>query len=122
MLGLCQHHTNVTKLVSIGIGPDKVEWTTERLQALGVDTTNLPFEWSHKISLHTSKYAEYGDRMPESFGGIDFHPTYEGKMIRWLREREALRPDEGLGFWIVGSEAQLEVVRPFYTHEVRHED
>ena len=67
---------------------------------------------------HDSKYAAYSDRMPESFGGIDFHPTYEGKMIRYMREHELFTKleDKGYGFWIVGSESNPEVCRPYFTH------
>ena len=100
------------KVVSLGIGPDKVEWTKERLKRLGVES--FSFDWNYKISLHESGFATYGQWMPEKFGGISFHPTYEGKMIRWLKNNEALTPDAGLGFWIVGSQAHEDVVRPFY--------
>lgn len=106
MLGLYQmkdrHH--VRKLISIGIGPDRREFTTSRLRRMGVDLNNLGFEWDNSHSLHDSGYAGYSDAMPESFGGINFHPTYEGKMIRWMKEHGWLVPNVGLGFWIVGSD------------------
>lgn len=110
-------HKNIKKVVSIGIGPDRVSWTQERLGRLGV-TPPLKFQWNRKVSLHTSGFATYGDAMPESWAGIDFHPRYEGKMIRWLKEQGTLQDAdlyEGkLGFWIVAGEADEKVVAKSY--------
>lgn len=105
-------HKNLKTLVSVGIGPDKVRWTQERLEALGVRPP-LPFKWNHKVSLHDSGYAAYGDRMPASYAGIDFHPTYEGKIVRWMQERGALE-GPGLGFWIVAGEADEAALAKLY--------
>jgi hypothetical protein len=43
--------------------------------------------------------------MPWREAGIRFHPTYEGKMMRYLRGAQAAEyvGDDAL-FWIVGSE------------------
>lgn len=110
-------HKNLKQVVSIGIGPDKVRWTQERLEHLGLKPP-LPFKWNRKLSLHTSGYAGYSDRMPESYAGIGFHPTYEGKIIRYLKEQGTLGDgvDHGgkLGFWIVAGEADEAVVCKHY--------
>ena len=58
--------------------------------------------------------------MPETFGGIKFHPTYEGKMIRYLKSQGWIPEDGSVGFWIVGSEPSLEVIEQFYTHNPDH--
>jgi hypothetical protein len=62
----------------------------------------------HFIDLHGTKQVKYHDRVPWEYEGITFHPTYEGKIMRWLHEK---RPDlispENL-FWIVGSEPKIE--------------
>lgn len=115
LYGLSFDSKNVTKVVSIGIGPNKVEWTKKRLEMLGV--TRFDFEWNTKVSLHDSGFAAYGDRMEEKYEGIRFHPTYEGKIIRWMKKNEALVPDSGLGFWIVAGEADEAVMQPYYTAE-----
>jgi 1-aminocyclopropane-1-carboxylate deaminase/D-cysteine desulfhydrase-like pyridoxal-dependent ACC family enzyme len=115
MLGLARNPHNLRKLVSIGIGPDKLAWTKSRLRVMGVDPENLPFDWNYKISLHDSGYASYSDLMPETYDDIVFHPTYEGKMIRWLREQGSLDNPEGLGFWIVGADTDPAVCRPYFT-------
>ena len=82
---------------------------------MGVNMDQLPFKWRHE-SLHDTGYAKYSDHFKgESRGPINFHPTYEAKMWRWLRERDELRFDGTEGFWIVGSAPDKKVVEPFYT-------
>ena len=105
LTGLAQHPHKVRKLVSVGIGPDKTDTVRHRLQVMGIDPAALPFEWDHSISLHTSGYASYGDRMRDDLCGVPGHPTYEGKIFRWLKANNTLSHNGKEGFWIVGSEA-----------------
>lgn len=115
LLGLSRDSHNVTELLTLGIGPDKRDWMRERLNIMGVNMDQLPFKWRHE-SLHDTGYAKYSDHFKgESRGPINFHPTYEAKMWRWLRERDELRFDGTEGFWIVGSAPDKKVVEPFYT-------
>ena len=115
LLGLSRDCKNLRELFTIGIGPDKRAWVKERLEIMGVDTEALPFIWRH-YSLHDNKYSSYSDKFKgENFDGINFHPTYEAKMWRWLREHEAIDQDDRTAFWIVGSAANTKVVEPFYT-------
>ena len=115
LLGLSRDSKNVKVLYTLGIGPDKMDWVAERCAKLGVDIHGFPFKWKHH-SLHDSGFSTYQDSMPESFGGIDFHPTYEGKMIRYLKSQGWVPEDESVGFWIVGSEPKMDVIRPFFTN------
>lgn len=116
MLGLSRNCNNLRTLQTIGIGPDKRAWLRERLAYIGVNADKLPFEWKHS-SLHDSGYSKYTDKFKgESFGGISFHPTYEAKMWRWLETTCPLPADDSTAFWIVGSEPDLNVIRPFFTH------
>jgi len=116
LLGLSRDSKNVKMLYTLGIGPNKMDWVAERCEKMGVDIHNFPFKWKH-YSLHDNNFATYQDQMPESFGGIDFHPTYEGKMIRYLKTQGWVPEDGTVGFWIVGSEPKLEVIEKFYTHD-----
>lgn len=117
ILGLSKAPENVTKLFTLGIGPDKRQWMLERLKIMGVDTENLPFEWRH-FSLHDSGYSKYSDKFNgEEFSGIKFHPTYEAKMWRWLNEQRFFDQQTGVGFWIVGSAPSTRVIEPFYTQK-----
>ncbi len=119
LLGLSRDSLNVRELFTLGIGPDKRDWMRKRLGLMGVDPDRLPFKWRH-FSLHDSGYSSYSDKFAgESYGGIDFHPTYEAKMVRWLRENDMIfeRPDDRTGFWIVGSAPDRRVAEQFFTLE-----
>ena len=119
MLGLSRNPKNVDTLFTLGIGPDKREWMSERLALMGVDVNNLPFNWKH-FSLHDSGYSKYTDHFNgEHFDGIHFHPTYEAKMWRWLNTQntlgKVLPKNDSVGFWIVGGAPNPEVIKPFFT-------
>lgn len=91
------------RVVLVGVGPDRSGWLRDRLAYVGVDVADQPYELVH-LPLHPG-YARYADRMPETADGIVFHPTYEGKVVRYLNEA---RPpwwtarDGSTCLWIVG--------------------
>lgn len=115
LLGLSRDSKNLDRLRIIGIGPDKRAWVQERMGLMGVDVEKLPFRVEYH-SLHTSGYAAYSQHFKgEEYEGIKFHPTYEAKIWRWLRESASLSTDDRTGFWIVGSAPDTRVVEPFYT-------
>lgn len=90
------------QVVLVGVGPDRMDWLWNTLAKAGVDRADLP-EIKH-ISLH-GWYADYADLMPETSDGIVMHPTYEGKVVRYLNEAKPLRwrlRDGSAGLWIVG--------------------
>lgn len=72
------------RVVLIGVGPDRSAWMWDRLSKIPnrVREEELGFEVQH-IPLH-GWYADYGDRMPETADEIVMHPTYEGKVVRFL--------------------------------------
>lgn len=94
---------HLKRVVLVGVGPDKWPWLMHRLESVGVDLSALPFKIK-LMPLHPH-FAEYKDRMSEHQDGIDFHPTYEGKVVRFL---DTVRPswwterDGTTGLWIVG--------------------
>lgn len=91
------------QVVLIGVGPDRTAWLRERLAYVGTPLANLPFELIHQ-TLHPD-FARYTDRMPETVDGIAFHPTYEGKIVRYLNQTAptwwAVRDDQTC-LWIIG--------------------
>lgn len=115
LLGLSRDSHNIKELFTLGIGPDKRSWLRERLNKIGVDIDNLPFTWNHH-SLHDTGFSKYSDHFNgEKWDGINFHPTYEAKMWRWLRLNNYVEQDDSTGFWIVGSAPSTKVIEPFYT-------
>lgn len=115
MLGLLRDPKNVEELFTVGIGPDKLPWVRARLQYIGLDVDHLPFKWRH-YSLHDTGFSKYSDHFKgEQYDGINFHPTYEAKMWRWLTQNDQLDYDDSTAFWVVGSAPNPKVIEPFYT-------
>lgn len=112
LLGLQKHQHNVRRVVSLGIGPDKCRWVRERLQCLGVSPDNLTHEWEH-VSLHDAGFCTYQTEMPAAWAGVEFHPTYEGKLINWLSKNRPFKQDGTECFWIVGSKPSMAVLEKF---------
>lgn len=116
VLGLTRDRGNLERLYTIGIGPDKRAWLEDRLIYAGVDLKLLKgLKWRHH-SLHDTGYSSYSDKFTgEAWDGIEFHPTYEAKIWRYLREHSPLEADDKTGLWIVGSAADPRVLDPFMT-------
>jgi hypothetical protein len=120
ILGLMRDPKNVKELFTIGIGPNKLPWMKARFQHIGMDIDSLPFKWRHH-SLHDTGFSKYSDHFTgENFDGITFHPTYEAKMWRWLRNHDPIEQDDRTGFWIVGSAPNQKVIEPFYTRRLEN--
>lgn len=102
LYGLNEHRpANLRQVILMEIGPIRRDWALERLSSVGRPWFNLNVEF---ITLH-EVWASYGDKMPETMEDIVFHPTYEGKMIRWLnlvKPEWWARRDGTTCFWIVG--------------------
>lgn len=123
ILGLSRSPGNLKKLLTLGIGPSKMSWLWERLRLMNIDLDRLGFQWNH-FSLHDSGYAKYTDHFRgEAFEGIEFHPVYEAKMWRWLRDTGTMGRLQaefpgGVGFWVVGSDPSVKAMEPFFTHAI----
>ncbi len=66
----------------------------------------------HHYDLHTTKLVDYLELVPFHRSGIDFHPTYEGKVMNFLHTRPGEFRDfwdtGRSAFWIVGAEVKTE--------------
>jgi 1-aminocyclopropane-1-carboxylate deaminase/D-cysteine desulfhydrase-like pyridoxal-dependent ACC family enzyme len=104
LYGLSRFGRLPERVVLVGVGPDRSDWLHRRLKAAGAGELFNITMLEH-FPLH-GWFANYGDRMPETIDGIEMHPTYEGKVVRflngsglaWWHDR-----DETTLFWIVGS-------------------
>lgn len=117
---------SLSRVVLVGIGPSRLSWLYERLgtigEATGRDIRGL-FTWISggepvtawgtgtvlldHYDLHGTGYVQYAERRPYRSDGIEFHPTYEGKVMTWLEDVRPYwwRPADGSTLlWIVGSE------------------
>jgi hypothetical protein len=82
------------------IGPDRLPWLEKRLQRL--TSEDLPEILVNR--LHPG-FATYGDRMPEKIDGVVMHPTYEGKVVRYLdltSPKWWVQPEGKTLMWVVG--------------------
>jgi hypothetical protein len=64
----------------------------------------------HHYDLHTTKYVDYQDEMPYTYEDVEFHPTYEGKVMTYVNERLPELFNENTMFWIVGSKPRKEIM------------
>lgn len=89
-------------VVTLGIGPARVDWVRDRLRSLG--RTMAPHGIRHEHIQLSPVWATYGDKMPYKHVEIVMHPTYEGKCWRYLQAtRHAWwKPDDHTAFWVVG--------------------
>ena len=62
----------------------------------------------HHFDLHTTKYVDYQDEMPYNYGKVEFHPTYEGKVMTYVMEKMPELFGQKTMFWIVGSKPYKE--------------
>jgi 1-aminocyclopropane-1-carboxylate deaminase/D-cysteine desulfhydrase-like pyridoxal-dependent ACC family enzyme len=115
---------NVRNVHLIGIGPSKLGYLLSRLQIIGrareqdllgdfksvhnpKACENARYRMYYR-DLHRMGLADYQDEVPYALDGIEFHPTYEGKVVRHVRENmpELMKPTTL--FWIVGSKPRIE--------------
>jgi hypothetical protein len=95
----------------MGNVPKHKKWTDERLDFIReVTGEELPLPYKFvEHDLVDSGYTTYKEMKPYSYGGIAFHPRYEGKCLNYIKENLAhfrsLLNDNSL-FWIVGSQPQ----------------
>ena len=138
LYGLARFRPRLRHVVLFGIGPNRLGWIHDRLRAIerasGVPIVHLfrrvftssphlafaqntdagcgeasPYLLTH-YDLHTTKFAAYQDEMPFAMADIEFHPTYEGKVLTYIHKNRETFADFWSGramFWIVGSKPRL---------------
>lgn len=111
------------RVVLFGIGPPRLDWARDRLRQIeevtGTEIQSL--FWGDRAQypvtlhdLHTSGFTTYQDEVPGSYAGINFHPTYEGKVLAYIRAnpqwfQETWESGRAC-FWIVGSRPSWEAM------------
>ena len=75
------------------------------------DISNNKYSFNlHHHDLHTTGYVDYQDEMPYNYHGIELHPTYEGKVITYVKEKIPQILNDKTMFWIVGSKPRKEIM------------
>lgn len=128
LYGLAKHPrpSRLRRIVTVGIGPDRLAWTWDRLGALGVKDGyryNLPsclkrdpiarnyLELVH-VDPHGEGFSTYEMEMREKLGDLALHPTYEGKVKRYLDTHYPHVLNEDACLWIVGGPATAAAMEP----------
>lgn len=124
LLGLQQARPpRLRRIVLVGIGPDRNRWLWDRLARLEVQDgyrynvadclRREPKERNYLELVYLDAYAvfPYDQLVKEKVGDVVLHPTYEAKVVRYLKERHPHLLCEDSCLWIVGgpqSEAAME--------------
>jgi 1-aminocyclopropane-1-carboxylate deaminase/D-cysteine desulfhydrase-like pyridoxal-dependent ACC family enzyme len=96
-------NTRLERFVLVGVGPDRSDWLRHRLDVAGA--TEIYNQLQIDVMPLHPWFAEYGDKMPETVDDIVMHPTYEGKVARFLNGSKLdwwHNRDRTTGLWIVG--------------------
>jgi 1-aminocyclopropane-1-carboxylate deaminase/D-cysteine desulfhydrase-like pyridoxal-dependent ACC family enzyme len=130
LTGLALYLPPIFAVHLIGIGPSRVAWIEQRLEKIErwldlrirdlfyrhypaqyrrvADTANLTARSNayHLFyeDLHGTGVVDYQQEVPWEYEGIQFHPTYEGKVMRHLNQHHQNLMVSGQScLWIVGS-------------------
>lgn len=125
---------NLKNVYLIGIGPKKLKFINERLSLIklqsGVNTLNfnLGFETDELKSepdlnpynikyfdIHSIPKYDYQNEVKFSYNGVNFHPTYEGKVMDYVTKNLPELICDKTMLWIVGSKPTIEPMLPNLT-------
>ena len=98
---------NLKMVVLAGMGPDRTKWLKTRLELMGLE---YPYKLCHRVDLFERGWTNYGKRVSHRIDGFDGHPTYEGKLMRWIDEKDRWWAEGGpdkVCMWVVGNERPL---------------
>ena len=103
LCGIARYGLHVKNVYGIGCAPNRQEKIRHYSEAIEYETGLV-------VPLHVLRYIDafntlsgykYEQTMKESYHGINFHPRYEAKTFRWLRQQK-LEGDTLM--WITGSD------------------
>jgi len=118
------------RVILVGIGPDKLPFIHKRFEAIkrysGLDTfnfqkcyeeqglegkpVNMPFDLFY-FNLFKMGYTDYQANVKCKHDRITFHPTYEAKVMKWVKEFMPEILNESTLFWIIGSQPTIEAMQ-----------
>lgn len=126
LIGLAREHADLARVTLVGIGPTRLGLIHARLDALGASSAFRPDYPDHRVleerrprgpivlahhDLHARRAVTYGQRVPWTSDGLVLHPTYEGKVARYLATApgfDGWRTGDGTtALWIVGAEPRV---------------
>ncbi len=135
LYGVARHAPpELARVVLLGIGPTRLHWLRKRIEQIEhVSGLRIWDNFTHRYhhhpelsrgngpillehyDLHATQWTSYQQRRRWHQDGIDFHPTYEGKAMAYLHEKQPrwwAHADGDVLMWIVGSDVSRAVMRP----------
>lgn len=121
LYGIYLYQKKVKNIILMGIGSygsQNIQYVIDRLRLIEPNAPKIFSEINksenNKIlliyyNLNGSGFCKYSDKMSFNYGGIEMHPTYEGKIMNYVEKKglwDYLINDHSL-FWIVGSEPRF---------------
>lgn len=103
LYGLLKYNKDVKRVYAIGVAPNRLQKIENYANEIYLHTGDLlPLGLINYVDCFTEvKGFKYDNTFNESYFGIDFHPRYEAKTFRWLKEQEL----KGTTLmWITGSD------------------
>lgn len=110
LYGLWLYKRPVKEIVLLGIGPNKTAWMLERLKCID-PSFNLTWSYHDLMGLWS-----YQDEQHFEYSGIQFHPTYEGKCMKYLTAHKPELLSEDTCFWIIGGQVNRDYMKGVYEH------
>jgi len=104
----------VKRIVLVGIGPDRNRWLWDRLRLLEVQEhyrynaesclKRDPVDRNYTELVYLNAYAEYpyDQLVKQRIGDLVLHPTYEAKVVKFLRDHHPHLLNDRSCLWVVG--------------------
>lgn len=106
LYGILKYNKDVKRVYAIGVAPNRLPKIEKYVNEIYLYTGDLlPLNLINYVDCFAEvKGFKYDNIFSESYFGIDFHPRYEAKTFRWLKEQEL----KGTTLmWITGSDFKL---------------
>lgn len=129
--GLSGPHARPSRLrrvVCVGIGPRKLQMTWERMGRLGIQEgyrynaetclKREPIQRNYLELVYVDAFEEYSydQLVKQTLGSITLHPTYEAKVVKYLRDHHPHLLCADSCLWVVGGPQSEEAMEPFFPH------
>ncbi len=148
LYGIALFKPSIKNIHLIGIGPEKIAYTEQRLGQIRIATDidigklfdrkfwqhsskaefynqplNGPYTLYH-YDLHKTGFTTYQEEVPweTESGSIDFHPTYEGKVMKFLETKMPHLMVNTTCVWLVGSQPTWEPMKEWLPKDLVEEE
>lgn len=102
LYGMAMFDNNIEEIYAVGCAPNRISRIQEYADMIYFESgISLPF---HKVkyidAFNTIKGYKYESTMEEEYMGITFHPRYEAKTFRWLKNQDI----KDCLLWVTGAD------------------